>query len=105
MMGGMNNMLKQAQKMQKQMQKMQEELAAKEFEASAGGDMVTVKISGKMELKQIKIAKEVVDPDDIEMLEDLVQSAVNAAINKVNEENNASMSGITKGMNIPGLNM
>ena len=99
----MNNMMKQAQKMQKQMMKMQEELAAKEYEASAGGDMVQVKINGKMELMKITLAKEIVDPEDIEMLEDLITSAVNSAIKKVNESSKDSMASLTKGINIPGL--
>ena len=99
----MQHMMKQAQKMQKQMLKMQDELASKEYQASAGGDKVTVTVNGKMEVKAIKIAKEVVDPDDIEMLEDLVLSAVNSAIANANEDASSSMKGLTGGMNIPGL--
>ena len=102
-MNNMNNMMKQAQKMQKQMMKMQEELAVKEYEASAGGDMVQVKINGKMELMKINLAKEIVNPEDIEMLEDLITSAVNSAIKKVNEGSKASMSSLTKGIDIPGF--
>jgi len=102
-MGGMNNMFKQAQKLQKEMQKMQEELSLKEYEAAAGGDMVTVRINGKLEIRKIKIAKDIIDPDDIEMLEDLVMSAVNAAIEKAQEAANTGMKSLTKGMNLPGM--
>ena len=85
MPGNMNNILKQAQKMQENMQKMQEELEAKEVEASVGGGAVTVKVNGKKEVIDITIKPEVVDPDDIEMLQDLVLSAVNEALRSVDE--------------------
>ena len=85
MPGNMNNILKQAQKMQENMQKMQEELEAKEVEASVGGGAVTVKANGKKEVIDIAIKPEVVDPDDIEMLQDLVLSAVNEALRKVDD--------------------
>lgn len=97
----MNELMRKAQKFQEQMQKNQEALAGKEFEGSAGGDMVTVKINGKMEVLNVKIAKEVVSPDDIDMLEDLVAAACNAAIKKVSEENNLGLKDLTKGMNLP----
>ena len=106
-MGGgpqnMQNMLRQAQKMQENMQKMQEELEAKEVEASVGGGAVTVKANGKKEVIDIAIKPEVVDPDDIEMLQDLVLSAVNEALRKVDDMQQSQMSKVTGGMNIPGL--
>ena len=103
MPGNMNNILKQAQKMQENMQKMQEELEAKEVEASVGGGAVTVKVNGKKEVLDITIKPEVVDPDDIEMLQDLVLSAVNEALRSVDEMQSSQMSKVTGGMNIPGL--
>ena len=81
--GNMNNLMKQAQKMQKQMEDMQKELETKEFEASAGGGAILVKINGKKELTAVNIKPEVVDADDVEMLEDLIMSAVNEALRKV----------------------
>lgn len=103
MPGNMNNILKQAQKMQENMQRMQEELEAKEIEASVGGGAVTVKVNGKKEVLDISIKPEVVDPDDIEMLQDLVLSAVNEALRKVDDMQQSQMSKVTGGMNIPGL--
>ncbi|CED95037.1 MULTISPECIES: YbaB/EbfC family nucleoid-associated protein [Romboutsia] len=103
MPGNMNNLLKQAQKMQENMQKMQAELEAKEIESSVGGGAVTVKVNGKKELIDINIKPEVVDPDDIEMLQDLVLSAVNEALRSVDEMQSSQMSKVTGGMNIPGL--
>ena len=114
MPGNMNNLLKQAQKMQENMQKMQAELEAKEIESSVGGGAVTVtsqlalwspavKVNGKKELIDINIKPEVVDPDDIEMLQDLVLSAVNEALRSVDEMQASQMSKVTGGMNIPGL--
>ncbi|SHK49497.1 hypothetical protein SAMN02745163_03914 [Clostridium cavendishii DSM 21758] len=102
-MGGMNNLMKQAQMLQKQMQDMQSELETKEYEASAGGGAVTVKINGKNEVTAINIKPEVVDPDDIEMLEDLVLSAVNQGLKVVEEDKADKMGKMTGGMNIPGL--
>ena len=101
--GNMNNMIKQAQKMQQEMLKMQEEMEQSEFEASAGGGVVTVKMSGKKELVSETIKPEAVDPDDVEMLEDLVLTAVNDALSKVDAANAGKMSSITGGMIIPGL--
>lgn len=89
--------------MQENMQKMQEELESKEIEASVGGGAVTVKVNGKKELLDITIKPEVVDPDDIEMLQDLVLSAVNEALRNVEEMQASQMSKVTVGMNIPGL--
>ena len=103
MPGNMNNLLKQAQKMQENMQKMQEELESKELEASVGGGAVTVKVNGKKEVLDITIKPEVVDPDDIEMLQDLVLSAVNQALKSVDDMQANQMSKVTGGMNIPGL--
>ncbi len=102
-MGNMNSMIKQAQKMQKDMLKMQEEMEQTSYEATSGGGAVTVKMSGKKELLEIKLKPEVVDPDDIEMLEDLILVAVNDVMKKVDEESQAQMSRLTGGMNIPGL--
>ena len=102
-MGNMNNMIKQAQKMQKDMLKMQEEMEQASYEATAGGGAVTVKMSGKKELIEIKLTPEVVDPDDIEMLEDMILVAVNDAIKKVDEASQSKMNQLTGGMNIPGL--
>lgn len=103
MPGNMNQLLKQAQKMQTDMQKMQEELESKELEISVGGGAVTVKVNGKKEVIDIKIKPEVVDPDDIEMLQDLVLSAVNQALRSVDDMQSSQMGKITGGMNIPGL--
>ena len=104
-MGGanMNNMLKQAQKMQQNMLKMQEEIEKEEFEASAGGGAVTVKMSGKKELTSVSIKPEAVDPADVEMLEDLILTAVNDVLTKVDSANASKMSSITGGLNIPGM--
>ena len=99
--GGMNlgNLMKEAKKMQAEMTKSQEELAQKEFNASAGGGAVTVKVSGEKMLKEIKIDKNAVDPDDVEMLEDLVLTCVNEALRKVDEAQAAQLGKY----NIPGL--
>jgi len=101
--GNMNNLMKQAQKFQKQMEDAQKDLENKEFEASVGGGAVTVRVSGKKELKDIVIKPEVVDPDDVEMLQDLVLTAVNEALKKAEEETNSSMGKLTGGLNIPGM--
>jgi nucleoid-associated protein EbfC len=101
--GNMNNLMKQAQKLQKQMEEAQKDLETKEFEASVGGGAVTVRVSGKKELKDIVIKPEVVDPDDVEMLQDLVLTAVNEAMKKAEEETNSSMGKLTGGLNIPGM--
>ena len=103
MPGNMNNMMKQAQKMQQEMLKAQQELEEKEVEATAGGGAVTVKVSGKKQITEINLAPEVVDPDDIEMLQDLIMVAVNDALNKIDEEAANRMGKITGGINIPGL--
>ncbi|MBQ3573941.1 MAG: YbaB/EbfC family nucleoid-associated protein [Clostridia bacterium] len=105
-MGGganMNQMIKQAQKMQEQMLKMQEEMETKTYEAVVGGGAVKVVIDGKREIKEITLSPEVVDPDDIEMLQDLVVAAVNEGLRKVDAESSAQLGSITGGLNIPGL--
>lgn len=100
MPGGMNmnNLMKQAQKMQQQMQEAQEELEASEFTASAGGGVVEVTVGGNKEIKSIKIDSDVVDPEDVETLEDLITAAVNEAIRKMEEQTQEEMSKITGGM-------
>ncbi|MDY5020783.1 MAG: YbaB/EbfC family nucleoid-associated protein [Blautia sp.] len=98
MPGNMNNLMKQAQKMQRQMEENQKALEEKEFTATAGGGAVEVTISGKREVTKVKLAEEVVDPDDIEMLEDLIVAAANEALRKVEEESAAVMSRLTGGM-------
>ncbi|HIR25789.1 MAG TPA: YbaB/EbfC family nucleoid-associated protein [Candidatus Egerieimonas faecigallinarum] len=98
MPGNMNNLMKQAQKMQKQMEENQKAFEEKEFTATAGGGAVEVTVSGKKELTKVKLSEEVVDPDDIEMLEDLVMAATNEALRKMEEESAAMMSKLTGGM-------
>jgi len=98
MPGNMNNLMKQAQKMQKQMEEKTKEIEEKEWEATAGGGAVTVKVSGKKEVVSVKLTEEVVDPDDIEMLEDLIVAATNEALRKMEEESAAVMSSITGGL-------
>ncbi len=101
--GNMSKMLKQAQKIQQEMAKLQEELKEKTVEASAGGGVVEVTVNGKQELLAIKIKPEVVDPDDIEMLQDLILAAVNEGLRKSQEMVAEEMRKITGGLNIPGL--
>ena len=102
--GGMNmNMLKQAQKMQQEMLKMQQEMETKEYEASAGGGMVTAAVTGKHELVRLTIDPEAVDPDDVEMLQDMVIAAVNEAMRKAEADAAAGMSKLTGGLNLGGL--
>jgi DNA-binding YbaB/EbfC family protein len=102
-LGNMNNLMKQAQKLQQQMEEMQKELEVTEFEATVGGGAVLVKVNGKKEVTHIEIKPEVVDPDDVEMLQDLVLSAVNQAMKKADEETSSKMGKLTGGMNMPGL--
>jgi len=105
-MGGMNqaNMMKQVQKMQRQLQEQQEALKNSEFTGSAGGSAVTVTVSGEKEVKSVVIAPEVVDPEDVEMLQDLIIAAFNEAMRKVDEANNETMSKLTGGLgNFSGL--
>ena len=106
-MGGgpqnMQGMLRQAQKMQEDMAALQEDLDNREYDVSAGGGVVRVKITGQLEIKSIDIEPEIVDPDDIETLSDILVAAVNEAIKKVNETNSEEMSKVTGALNIPGM--
>ena len=101
--GGLGNMMKQVQQMQAKMQAMQEELATMEVEATAGGGMVKVVVNGKSEIQSITIDPEVVDPDDVEMLQDLIVAAVKQAHEKAQELQSEQMSQITGGLNLPGM--
>ncbi|WP_173918043.1 YbaB/EbfC family nucleoid-associated protein [Halobacillus sp. Marseille-Q1614] len=96
--GNMNNMMKQMQKMQKKMMKAQEELYEMTFEATAGGGMVKVTANGKKEITDVEINEEVVDPDDVEMLQDLIITATNDVIRQVDDKTNDTMGQFTKGM-------
>ena len=106
-MGGgaqnMNAMIRQAQQMQEDMTNLQEELDAKEYEITAGGGVVTIKINGKKEILSIDIKPEIVDPDDIETLSDILVAAVNEAIKRVDDTNSAEMSKLTGNVGLPGL--
>ncbi len=106
-MGGgpqnMNQMLKQAQKMQEEIQRVQSELDEKTFTASVGGGAVEIEIQGNKTVQSLKIKPEVVDPDDVEMLEDLIMSAFNEAINNIEKESEEEMSKVTGGVSLPGL--
>ncbi|GLO64244.1 MULTISPECIES: YbaB/EbfC family nucleoid-associated protein [Oceanobacillus] len=103
MKGNMNNMMKQMQKMQKKMMQAQDELHEMTFEATAGGGMVTVKANGKKEIIDVEIKEEVVDPDDIDMLQDLILAATNEVLNQIDEKTNDTMGQFTKGLNMPGM--
>ena len=98
MPGNMNNLMKQAQRMQRQVEETTKELEEKEYSASAGGGAVTVTVSGKKEVLSVMLAEEVVDPDDIEMLQDLIVAATNEALRKMEEESQAAMSKLTGGL-------
>ncbi|MCL2377776.1 MAG: YbaB/EbfC family nucleoid-associated protein [Defluviitaleaceae bacterium] len=105
-MGGgmnMNQLMKQAQKMQQQMAEMQEELASKTLEVSSGGGAVKVTVSGEKKILDLTISPDVVDPDDVEMLQDLVMSAVNEALRQIEESTSSQMSKLTGGLNLPGM--
>lgn len=101
--GNMNNLMKQAQKFQKQMEDMQSDLENKEFSATAGGEAVKVVVNGKKQIVSIQIKPEVVDPDDVEMLQDLVLTACNQALKNAEEQTAAEMKKLTGGLNIPGI--
>ena len=101
--GNMQSMLRQAQKMQEDMAKLQEELDAREYTARSGGGAVTAVVDGKHRLKTLDIQPEVVDPEDTEMLADLVIAAVNEAVRQAAETSEAEMSKVTGGMNLPGM--
>ena len=98
MPGNMNNLMKQAQRMQRQMEEKSKEFEDKEWEATAGGGAVKVRVSGKKEILSVKLSEEVVDPDDIEMLEDLIVAAVNEALRKMEGENAQMMQQLTGGL-------
>ena len=104
-MGGMNmqQAIKQAQKMQEDMQKMQEQLKQSSFEASAGGGMVTARVNGSHQVLSIEIKPEAVDPDDVEMLQDLVLTAVNDVLESAQDAANKQMGAVTGGLGIPGM--
>ena len=99
----MKQMMRQAQEMQKELNKAQEEIATMSFEATAGGGMVTAVASGDMAITSLTIDPDAVDPEDVEMLQDMVVAAVNEALRGVSELSNQRMSAVTGGMNIPGL--
>ena len=105
MPGNMANLMKQAQKMQKQMEEQQKEMETKEFTATAGGGAVEVTVSGKREVVKVKLQEDVVDPDDIEMLEDLIVAATNEALKQVEEASASAMSRLTGGFGggMPGM--
>ena len=106
-MGGgaqnMNSMIKQAQKMQDQITELQEDIEARDFSATAGGGAVEVVLTGKKTIKSLTLKPEVVDPEDVEMLQDLIISAVNEAVNNIESTTEAEMSQITGGVSLPGL--
>lgn len=102
MPGNMNNLMKQAQRMQRQMEENQKELETKEFTAAAGGGAVEVTVTGKKEVVKVKLSEEVVDPDDIEMLEDLIMAATNEAIRKAEEANAEVMNKMAGGLGLGG---
>ena len=101
--GNMNQMIRQAQKMQEDMAALQDELDAREYDVSAGGGVVSVKINGKKEILAIDIQPEIVDPDDIETLSDILVAAVNEAIKRVEDTNSAEMSKVTGSIGLPGM--
>lgn len=101
--GNMQSMIRKAQKMQEEMEKKQEELSQREFTATSGGGAVSVAISGKKEVQKLTIQPEVVDPQDVEMLEDLIKAAVNEALRQIEEVTSKEMDAITNGLNIPGI--
>lgn len=102
-MKNMGKMMKQAQQLQEKMNKLQEEMADKTVEATAGGGMVKAVANGRQQIVSIKIEKEVVDPEDVEMLQDLIAAAINEALSRSQEMVSEEMSKLTGGMNIPGL--
>ena len=102
-MKGMGSMMKQAQKLQSKMLKLQEELADKTVETTSGGGMVKVVANGRQQIVSIQIEEEVVDPDDVEMLQDLILAAINDALTKSQEMVSGEMSKLTGGINIPGM--
>jgi DNA-binding YbaB/EbfC family protein len=103
--GGLGNMMKQFQQMQEKMEKIQAELEATEVEGTSGGGMVKVMVNGKMDVTKIDIDPEVVDPDDVEMLQDLILAAISQAKEKAQQLQQEKMSALTGGLNIPGMNL
>jgi DNA-binding YbaB/EbfC family protein len=103
MPGNMNNMMKQVQKMQRDMEAKQKEIESSTFQATAGGGAITVEVSGKKEVLNIELDEDIVDPDDIEMLQDLIVAAVNEALRQADEAMAKGMGQFTGGLNIPGL--
>lgn len=101
--GNMNQMIRQAQKMQEEMATVQEELNDKEYAATSGGGMIEVIVTGKKEVKSVKLKPEVVDPEDIELLEDMIVGAVNEALRAAEEDSANRMNSITNGMGVPGM--
>ncbi len=102
-MGNMNNLMKQAQKMQRQMEESQKELEEKEFTVTSGGGAIEITINGKKEITKVKLDKDAVDPDDVEMLEDLIMAAVNEAIGKVEEASSSTMGKFASGLGLGGF--
>ncbi len=102
-MPNMGNIMKQAQQFQSKMAKLQEELGERTVEATSGGGMVTVTASGKQEIVSIRIEPEVIDPEDVDMLQDLIQAAVNDALNRAKEMVNEEMGKLTAGLNLPNI--
>ena len=103
MPGNMSNLMKQAQRMQRQMEEMQKEMETMEFEGTAGGEAVKIVVTGKKQVVNVELKPEVVDPDDVETLEDLIVAAVNEAIKKVESTSSEEMQKITGSMGIPGM--
>ncbi len=103
MPGNMNNLMKQAQRMQRQMEEKTKEMESKEWEGTAGGGAVKVRVTGKKEIVSVKLAEEVVDPDDIEMLEDLIVAATNEALRQMEKESSQMMESLTGGLSGMGL--
>ncbi len=101
--GNMQQLMRQAQKMQEQMESVSEELGAKEYSAVSGGGMVTAVVTGKMEVKSIDINPEIVDPEDTEMLTDVIMAAVNEALRKATEDKDERMGDLSNGLSLPGL--
>lgn len=101
--GNMQSMIRKAQKMQEEMEKKQEELSQREFTVTSGGGAVSIVMSGKKEVQKLTLDPEVVDPQDVEMLEDLIKAAVNEALRQIEEVTAKEMDAITNGLNIPGI--
>ena len=103
MPGNMNNLMTQAQRMQPQMEEMQKEMETKQFDGTAGGEAVKIVVTGKKQVVNVELKPEVVDPDDIEMLQDLIMAAANEALRKIDEYQDTKVNGISGGINIPGV--